>query len=255
MITREQTEKIVVIIISICTAAFVGMCILFEKKDLHDISELAKILTPVIIAFVTGYFAWGQLKISRSQKELSARQATIAGTKLKLELFDKRYVCYQLILDNLLYCLDIRLNSYYYLDPAGYEQNMRDSNGKPITLESYLRSKSDEKLDLINSYINDNTKKESELTKVRFLFNDDVYTAVRNFNNETNTLIIDLYHVISKKVYIALTLSGRSPPPDRFTDKVEMRIKEVEARREELRIKFVEKITPLLAPYLHVPEQ
>ncbi|MBF0877490.1 hypothetical protein HKD21_11610 [Gluconobacter cerevisiae] len=249
-------EKNIVIIAAICTASFVGIYI-WLSMGTEEVPDLIKTVSPLIVVAVTGYFAWCQLKISRAQKELSERQASTAHTKLKLDLFDKRYEAYQNIIEHFVYCYDLPMGimAYYRLTE---EENIEyhrlrtfsRSGDDKIRFIRPIRERALEKIDSISVYnVESKKKRELDLERVRFLYSDDVYHVLFDFSKECHELLGHQHRTLivclNREVDSFLGIPALANP----------NMADIESKKSKLAIEFKTNIVDTMRPYLHVPEK
>lgn len=154
--------------------------------DLEKISKISSIFTPITLGLLSISVAIGQLWLSKRQQALSSEQKdiarenkNIANQKLRLDLFNNRFDVYKSITDYAIYILDMpkegrdffvsELFTTYPLSPRLRENREALINSQ---IEEALSKISDIKKnmsDLHNSCL-------IEISKSRFLFNENVYT-------------------------------------------------------------------------------
>ncbi|WP_406236947.1 hypothetical protein ACF3NX_06450 [Acetobacter orientalis] len=211
-------------------------------------NQVAGIFTPIITAIITGFFAWSQLNLGKEQKALAAQQAKTAHSKLKLDLFDKRYELFKSVLEHFSYGFDLPLDLNEYLCLTFSEETEytvatdRKEFITPICERAY------QKIEEIKFYNRTNKMaREVDLSKIKFLFNDEIHDILFDFSKQAFDLVTDEYEFLHHSLisYRNSYIGGKSSTFD---------IQGILTKRSKLAAQIKGTITEKIRPFLHVPE-
>lgn len=254
----SEKPKVYLIIVAESVVIFLlAIAFCLYEFGIEKTYKLAGMLTPVAVMGVTVYFAWNQLELGRGQKALAQRQATTAHTKLKLDLFDKRYEAYQNIMEHFIYCYDLPMgiNAYLCLTPQEsikyyHLKGVASNDVEKRNFIEPIRERAYEKITEIGEY-NDESKKKRELDleRVRFLYSDEVYQVLFDFTKKSHELLGEQHRTLD--LLLQKTV-------DEFISKNEWDIpslEQIDRRKKGLARECKLNIVEALRPYLHVPDQ
>lgn len=251
----ERARFIIIVEIVILFSLAITFCL--YKFGIEKTYKLAGILTPIAVMCVTIYFALNQLNLGKGQKALSQRQASTAHTKLKLDLFDKRYEAYQNIIEHFVYCYDLPMGIMAYLSLS------KEENEEYYSVKSYgraefdrnkfiqpIRERATRKIEEIAEYnVESKKKRELDLERIRFLYSDEVYHILFGFSKECHELLGHQHRTLivclSREVDSFLGIPTLGNP----------NMADIEGRKSKLAIELKTKIVDTMRPFLHVPDQ
>lgn len=235
---------------------FFLIVIMVSIFSVDQTNKFMGIFTPLIVGGMTAWVAWNQFQLSKEQKEISKQQADIAKknkkiakNKLKLELFEKRYLAFEDFVEYFSSCHDLNLaiDHYINLSPEESENYVSMQDRRAFIDPIYQRTLNEIKK--IKSH-NDESKIKLQvtLTRIIFLFNDNIYQILLKFSMDTHQYGSDVYELLLEELEnfkeVAMGNSGHTTTDlTKFIEK-----------RTSLSRRLHDEIRKSMEPFLKIPK-